>query len=227
MSSILLRWGGLAAMVAGVLWIIFGVLNAQPLGTSHTTAPFAVRDPSLYRIYHLPAALATLLAAIGLLGLGRRLAQPANLPARVGSILAYIAAAAGAVNTLALAALVISLHFARAMIGVFSLGIGTILVGAAALRNAGWRRWQALPLTVGILGVLVFPPLHAHLRGTGGVGRSGAHSPIRLRLGGHRLRALVGWCRGAASIVGRTSRKPQLSWSFTEVSRSNSTASLM
>jgi hypothetical protein len=156
-SSILLRWGGLAAMVAGVLWIIFGVLNTQPLGTSHTTAPFAVRDPSLYRIYHLPAALATLLAAIGLLGLGRRLAQPANLPARVGAILAYIAAAAGAVNTLALAALVISLHFAGAMIGVFSLGIGTILIDGAALRNAGWRRWQALPLVVGVLGVLVFP----------------------------------------------------------------------
>lgn len=156
LPSILLRWGWLAAIVGGVLWIIFGVLNAQPLGTSHTTAPFAVRDPSLYRIYHLPAALGTLLAALGVLGLGHRLAQPAGLLARVGSVLAYIAAVAGAVNTLALAALVIPLHFAGAMIGVFSLGIGTILIGAA-LRNSGRRRWRALPLVVGVLGVLVFP----------------------------------------------------------------------
>lgn len=156
-SSKVIRWSGLAAIVGGVLWIIFGVLNTQPLGTSHTTAPFAIRDPSLYRIYHLPAAVATLLAAVGLLGLGRRLAQPAGPLVRVGLVLAYIAAVAGAVNTLALAVLVISLHFAGAMIGVLSLGIGTILVGVAVLRNAGWRRWRTLPLTIGILGVLTFP----------------------------------------------------------------------
>lgn len=158
MSSLgLCRWGGLAAMTSGVLWVIFGVLNTQPLGISHIAEPFAIRDPSLYLIYHLPAALATLLAAIGLLGLGHWLAQPAGLFARLGAILSYIAAAAGLVNVLGLALLIIPLHFAGAMIGVFSLGIGAVLIGVAALRNAGWQHWRALPLVIGVLVILVFP----------------------------------------------------------------------
>ncbi len=156
-SSNVVRWGGAAAMVGGGLWVIFGALEAQPLGASHTPEPFAIHDPSLYLIYHLPGAIATLLVAIGLLGLGRRLAQPAGLLAKAGVVLAYIAVVGSVVNAVALATLFIPLHFAGAMIGIFSLGIGTILIGVAALRNAGWRRWRALPLATGILGVLMFP----------------------------------------------------------------------
>ena len=72
-SSNLVRWGGLAAALGGVLWVLKG-------GLIMLGAP----DPDLL----IPAEL---LFALGLLGLHARLAGRGGWPEKIGGLLAYVA----------------------------------------------------------------------------------------------------------------------------------------
>ena len=84
MSSILVRWGGVAAIVAGVLLVAKGLAI---VATDY--------DPSL-----VPPA--TLLFALGMVGLHARLPGGGGLLGTVGVLLAWVALAASAVNLIAL-----------------------------------------------------------------------------------------------------------------------------
>ena len=140
-SSGLTRWGGLAAMLGGVLLVVKGVAILA-----------SGADPSL-----VPPA--TLLFAFGMVGLHARLGGRGGLLGTVGLVLAWVAIGASAVN---LIAQVLGLTPARAPLPTlfqvtYMLAFLAILVGLLALGIAAFRAealsppWRAVPLAVGVL----------------------------------------------------------------------------
>ena len=141
--SNLVRWGGLAAALGGVLWVLKG-------GLIMLGAP----DPDLL-------ITAELLFALGLLGLHARLAGRGGWPEKIGGLLAYVALALCAVNA------PYSLFFAEdgprtpfpfsvtyfvASVAIFA---GLASLGLAVLRTGLLPpRWRALPLVLGLSALL-------------------------------------------------------------------------
>jgi hypothetical protein len=143
LSSNLVSWSGLAAMLGGVFWVVKG-------GLILLDGP----DPDLL----IPAQL---FFALGLLGLHIRLAGRGGWPGRIGGLLAYVALALSAINA------PYSLFFAEdgpstpfpfnvtyfaASVAVFaglaSLGIAALQVGVLP------PRWRVLPLAIGLSALL-------------------------------------------------------------------------
>lgn len=142
-SSDLIRWGGLAAVVGGVMWVIKGgliMLGGPDLDLLIPAQPF------------FAVALVTLHAHLG--GHDGRLG-------RIGGLLAYLAVAMSAINA------PYSLFFAEdgpqtpfpfnvtyfaASLAIF---VGLVLLGIAALRAGILSpRWRVLPLVIGLLALL-------------------------------------------------------------------------
>ncbi len=142
MSSTLVRWGGLAAMAAGVLLAVKG-------------AAIIVSD---YDPGFVPPA--TLLFALGMVGLHARLPGGGGLLGTVGVVLAWVALAASAVNLTGLALSVpapadpdapalLNLTYMVAFLGIL---IGLLALGVAALRSRVMAApWSVVPLAVGVL----------------------------------------------------------------------------
>ena len=142
MSSILVRWGGVAAIVAGVLLVAKGLAI---VATDY--------DPSL-----VPPA--TLLFALGMVGLHARLPGGGGLLGTVGVLLAWVALAASAVNLIGLvlsvpapadpdAPALLGITYMVAFLGIL---IGLFVLGIAAFRaRAAPAPWHAVPLAVGVL----------------------------------------------------------------------------
>ncbi len=140
-SSGLTRWGGLAAMLSGVLLTVKGAVILV-----------SDADPSL-----VPPA--TLLFALGMVGLHARLAGRGGLLGTIGVLLAWVAIGASAVN---LIAQVLGLTPARAPLPTlfqitYMLAFLAILIGLLALGIAAFRAevlsppWRVVPLAVGVL----------------------------------------------------------------------------
>ena len=142
MTSTLARWGGLAAMVAGVLLAVKG-------------AAIMVSD---YDPSFVPPA--TLLFALGMVGLHARLEGRGGLLGTVGIILAWVALVASAVNLIGLALSVpapadpdapalLAITYMVAFLGIL---IGLLALGIAALRaRIMAASWSAVPLAVSLL----------------------------------------------------------------------------
>ncbi len=99
------RWGGLAAMLGGALWVPYGVFEMlAPWGEAivyrEDLGYEVVADASLYRVYSLPGGLAALLSTLGLLGTLALLGLPAGRSGRVGRILTYGAVGLSALSLL-------------------------------------------------------------------------------------------------------------------------------
>jgi hypothetical protein len=163
-SSDLVRWGGLAAMMAGVLHVVGGLLPT-PAGDQ----PFS---PGSY-LLALVGVLASLLLLGGLVGLHIRQANVYGWLGTAGFLLVFT-------STLVGAALVLFMMVAadttgdtaaalRAPLGVTGLVglVGLLLLGVATVRaRALPLPWAALPLAIGLVEVLawlVLPPLTSPL----------------------------------------------------------------
>jgi hypothetical protein len=163
-SSDLIRWGGLAAVVSGVLSVIGDLLrlfvdveNSQ----TATTVPYAL----VFLLYLLGAVLLLL----GLVGLYTSQSEAAGLLGLVGFLGAFLGTVllAGALwfelfITPALATRAPELAEAElgllGFILVFLFGtLGWILFGIATLRARVYPRWAAVLLIVG--GVVAFFPI--------------------------------------------------------------------
>ncbi len=140
--SFVRRWGGPAAMLSGVLLVMKGVVIV-----------LSAADPSL-----VPTA--TLLFAVGMMGLHARLTGRGGLLGTVGLVLAWIALTASVVNLMGLALSIpapgdpdaptlLSLTY---MVAFLSTLVGLLALGIAALRaKVMTAPWNTVPLVVGIL----------------------------------------------------------------------------
>ena len=142
MSSTLIRWGGLAAILSGALLALKGSLIIV-----------SDADPSF-----VPPA--TLLFALGMVGLYIRLGGRGGLLGRIGLFLAWVAFAASAVNLLGLALtipapgdpdapLLLEVTYMVALLGILT---GLLVLSIDALRaRVIPAPWSAVPLAVGVL----------------------------------------------------------------------------
>ena len=140
-SSDLVRWGGLAAMLSGALLVVKGAVIVV-----------SDADPSL-----VPPA--TLLFALGMVGLHARLEGRGGLIGTMGVLLAWVAIAASAVNLIAQVLgltperpplpILLQVTYMVAFLGIL---IGLLVLGIAALRARVMPApWSAVPLAVGVL----------------------------------------------------------------------------
>ena len=132
MSSALIRIGGLAAMVGGLMWVVKGgaiLLTGQ-------------QPPIIFE-----AAMP--LFAVGLLGLHARLEGRGGPLGKAGVLVAYAALAAAALLLVA----PLPPFYAVAGFGPF---LGLVLVGSATLQARIFPPpWSALPLALGLGGPLL------------------------------------------------------------------------
>lgn len=167
-SSDLIRWGGLAAMVGGLLYILaelldiynFVLLGEEEFSAVAATASFAI-ETWLF-------LLGTLLVLFGLFGLYARHSEAAGTLGLAGFLVAFLGTALVVGNFWDQAFIVpILVDTAPELLdagpplgiilsfGIFALG--WLLFGVAALRARVYPRWAALLLIVGA--VLSFLPL--------------------------------------------------------------------
>lgn len=131
-SSALIRIGGLAAMVGGLMWVVKG--GAILLTGQQPPAVFEAAMP---------------LFAVGLLGLHARLDGRGGPLGKVGALVAYAALAAGAIVLMA----PLAPFYAVAGFGPF---LGLVLLGSATLQARVFPPpWSALPLAMGLGGPLL------------------------------------------------------------------------
>lgn len=145
-STAVVRWGGLAAMLAGMLMVI--------KSTMQLWWPASERM-GMY-VSGLVLVTAGLLAALGLLGLYARMSSRASWLGKAGATLAAVAALASAANLLTLvlragssagSAQIIAI--AATLVGLLG---GLLLLGLAALRTRTLsRRAAALPIAMALL----------------------------------------------------------------------------
>ena len=177
-----IRWGGLAAMLSGMLFVAKGVAILV-----------SDADPSF-----VPPA--TLLFALGMVGLHARLEGRGGPLGTVGVVLAWVVVGASVVNLIGLAlpiptpgepgaSILLRITYMVAFLGIL---IGLLVLGVAALRSGAMPApWGAVPLAVG---VLWFP-----LQGIGFVVADG----VGLILGGlaWALLGYVLWAQSSASAT--------------------------
>ncbi len=141
-SSNVVWWGGLATMLSGALLVTKGLAIVV-----------SDADPSL-------VSPATLLFALGMVGLHARLEGRGGLLGTVGVLLAGVALAASAVNLIGLvfsvpapgdpdAPTLLRITYVAGFLGIL---LGLLALGAAALRaRVMVAPWGAVPLAVGVL----------------------------------------------------------------------------
>ena len=141
-SLSVVRWGGLAAILSGVLLVAKGLAII-----------FSDADPSF-----VPPA--TLLFALGMVGLHARLEERSGLLGAIGVLLAWVVVGASVVNLIGLALSVpapgdpaaptlLRITYTAAFLGVL---VGLLALGVAALRARIMPApWHVAPLAVGVL----------------------------------------------------------------------------
>jgi hypothetical protein len=144
-SMNLIRWGGLAAILGGALWIsLLALATMILLATGEAWSE--THQPIPYRFGGIVFELALMLVAMGLVGLRARLGARSPWLVTAGLVLACIA----------IVAMVVNLPLGtEALGGIGLLGLfgGAILLGIATLRANVLPRWaRALPLAFGVLG---------------------------------------------------------------------------
>lgn len=160
-ASDLIRWGGLAAMLGGALWVIGTLVHAsKPRGCIAEECAFrpmresGVLDGTLM-------LLSLLLFAVGAMGLLILIRRSGRF-GRVGKTGVLVGAAGGAL--LVIAGLIQAIFFGGdfplmpffVIPGVLALIVGFLLVGIAILRAGVLPRWVAVLIIVGALAMLGF-----------------------------------------------------------------------
>ncbi len=143
-SSSFVRWGGLAAVAGGALWVaVFAVFALRPSGPG--SAPPYRSFEGLY----VPCLFAAALIVAGLVALHAHLRGTYGGLGKAGFLLALV----GAVS---LALVVGGAPFLLSRGGAPGLMLGSALVGAAALRASARLRWGGAALVAGSLAFFLF-----------------------------------------------------------------------
>ena len=155
MSSNLIRWGGAAAILGGILWIVPAIITAfKPRGCIGLECDIsAMRDTSDVALFML---LALLLSAVGLAGV----AIQARNTGRFGRLTKAGVALYGvgvALFVLGMILTAISEVFWVLMLpaGLALIG-GLVLTGIAVFKTRVLPRWVAVLLVIGSLAMLGF-----------------------------------------------------------------------
>ena len=170
-SSSLMRWSGMAAMVAGPLTALFALLHPAAV-SSHTM----LQTPWVAE--HTLGIVAMSLVLLGLLGIQARHALRADRLAWIGFTLALVGTAY-LVGDLRFDAYLFPIIAQEApeltaipgplftestaviipLTEVLFFGLGFVLLGLAIMRIGQWPRWAGLLLVVGAPLFIVGPPI--------------------------------------------------------------------
>ena len=167
-SSGLIRWSGLAAMVAAALLVVGDLLNLTVLFSSEPFSEEAKSGSYLFR--QVLFLLGVMLLLLGLVGLYTRQSQAAGTLGLVGFLVAYAGTVLGAgflwastFVTPALATEVPEFLDAGPPLGFFpalsTCGVGWLLFGIATLRAGVYPRRATILLIVGAVIFVVPLPL--------------------------------------------------------------------
>lgn len=134
-SSALVRWGGAGAVLAGVLFVAWGYIDADDAPSYLVAVDYAL------------GFVVPLLFLTGLVGLCARCGGRAGRLGELGFILGFLGSGLGVLH---------HVHLEMGWPHVFNwlpgLWIGLTLVGVAAIRTKALRGWSALPLVMGAFG---------------------------------------------------------------------------
>lgn len=152
----------MAAVLGGVLWILYGIFEMlQPWGADTVYRDDVgyelITDTPLYLLYSLPGGLALLLTSLGLMGALALLRLPAGRFGKVGRILTYVAVVLAILSLGGVIALFDPVFTACRIFGTLALGIAAFLAGAAALRAGRRVGWTIGLLLLGLIGMFLFP----------------------------------------------------------------------
>ena len=142
-SSGIVRWGAIAAMIGGALWVVWGLLGRA--------IPYAVGDPTYGGLLRLSAGLVVLAALLtlgGLLGLDALQGGSHWNIGRAGFYVASVGLLAQALAALVLLMGSEALQWLLAPVGSLAVVVGLALYGAATLRAGLLARWCGWALIV-------------------------------------------------------------------------------
>ncbi len=161
MSSSFIRWGGLAVMVGGALWVVDTLIHAsKPRGCIAEECAFRPMRESAGALDSILTLLSVLLLAVGAVGL-MTLVRRYGRFGRMGRAGAAIGAFGA--TLLVFAGLVQGIFFGGdfplmpyfVIPGGLALIVGVLLVGVAVLRAGVLPRWVAVLVIVGALFMLL------------------------------------------------------------------------
>ena len=147
LTSNRVQWGGLAAILAGVFWVVSGVISLAIPGQG-------TEDPGsfVYALVETLFCLALLGMIGGLVGLHTRQAPRYGWLGTIGVVMAAIGLILMLVSTLATLLLgreVLNVVFVPGMVGAL---VGVALVGIATLQAHVLPRWYGVLLLASIIG---------------------------------------------------------------------------
>jgi hypothetical protein len=152
MSSKLIRWGGSAMMLGGLLWVLTYVVEII-IGVTAGEAAYNRADPSASLLEWLWPAFfmgAIFFLGIGLLGVWARLQGRAKILGLLGALLACVAIVAASINLVMLTGITGAPTASDDLgfLGVVGTLGGSILLGIATLRAKVLPRWARFVLTL-------------------------------------------------------------------------------
>ena len=141
-SSGLIRWGGIAAMAAGVVWVIYGILAIVSLG---------VQAPGTFPYYLVEGTFAVglLLTVVGMVGLHALQKENYGRIGRAGFYTVVLASSGQVLGTVVLLTGSAALAWLVYPVGVLAVLVGFVLYGAATLQARVLPRWCGVGLIVG------------------------------------------------------------------------------
>jgi hypothetical protein len=166
-SSSLVRWGGLAAMVGGALFVVSALLIASmPRGCiGDECALRPMRETGLAGAMLMLALLLVVVGAVGLVIRVRNAGRFGRL-AKAGIVVAAVGAALPVIGGLVQGVLFdgdYPLMPVFVIPGVLALVVGFVLLGLAVLQARVLPRWAAVLLVVGSLAMLGFNDQNAQV----------------------------------------------------------------
>ena len=151
-SSKLIRWGGPALMLGGMLWILT-YLTEIVIGVTLGEALYSQADPSTSLLVWLWPAFfmgAIFFLGIGLLGVQARLQGRAKILGILGALLACVAIIAVSINLVLLTGVSgePTASDGLGFLGVLGTLGGSVFLGVATLRAKVLPRWARFTLTL-------------------------------------------------------------------------------
>ena len=142
-SSDLIRWGGIAAMTAGVVWVISGILSIVYQG---------VHAPGTFADYLVEGTISVglLLTVVGMVGLHTLQKEHYGRIGRGGFWTVVVASLGQVLGTVVLLAGSTALAWLVFPVGVLAVLVGFVLYGAATLQARVLPRWCGVGLIVGL-----------------------------------------------------------------------------
>jgi hypothetical protein len=151
-KDVLIRWGGPALILGGLLWVVTYAVEIA-IGVTLGEAAYAQSDPSTSALAWMwPACFmgAVLFLGVGLFGVAAHLRGRAKVWGLVGTFLACLAVGAASVNLVTLSGVLgeptASDDFG--FLGVIGVLGGAIVLGIATLRARVLPRWAGLTLAL-------------------------------------------------------------------------------